>query len=343
MADIAYSPAGGPAGAVIFAILLIAAWVAFALRIRQLIRLMRLGRPENRFDHLGARIKYFVLMVLGQRGVLRDPLPGIAHFFTFWAFIIIQLDALNLWAQGFHFTLPVISSRPFAVILDIFVILAFVALIEFAYRRLVLRPKQLESQHHGMADAFIILGLIALVLVTLFFFEVFSFVATGGKVWTLFGALIGPSWSGIPVQTATALASVFWWSNVLIVLSFLVYIPNSKHLHLIATPFNVFFRNLRPKGALDLIPDLEEREDYGVHKINQFTWKQLLDGYACTECGRCNTVCPALATDKPLWPKEIILGVKEELFATGSLHLSGAQQVVEEVRHEPMVGGRIQD
>ena len=68
-------------------------------------------------------------------------------------------------------------------------------------------------------------------------------------------------------------------------------------------------------GALDLIPNLEEREDYGVHKITQFTWKQLLDGYACTECGRCNSVCPALATDKPLWPKEIILGVKEELFA----------------------------
>ncbi len=73
--------------------------------------LLRLGRPENRFDHLGDRIKYFMLMVLGQRGVLRDPLPGIAHFFTFWGFIIIQLDALNLWAMGFHFTIPIISSR----------------------------------------------------------------------------------------------------------------------------------------------------------------------------------------------------------------------------------------
>ncbi len=65
---------------------------------------------------------------------------------------------------------------------------------------------------------------------------------------------------------------------------------------------------------------MEEREDYGVHKVSQFTWKQLLDGYACTECGRCNSVCPALATDKPLWPKEIILAVKEELFAAGDMH-----------------------
>src|SRR5215472_17586329 len=122
MADIAYSPAGGPAGAVIFAILLIAAWVAFALRIRTLIRLMRLGRPENRFDHLGERIKYFTLMVLGQRGVLRDPLPGIAHFFTFWGFIIIQVDALNLWTEGLlNRSLPIVSSRPFAVLLDVLI------------------------------------------------------------------------------------------------------------------------------------------------------------------------------------------------------------------------------
>ncbi|HEX9067792.1 MAG TPA: (Fe-S)-binding protein, partial [Ktedonobacterales bacterium] len=85
------------------------------------------------------------------------------------------------------------------------------------------------------------------------------------------------------------------------------------------------------------------REDYGVHKINQFTWKQLLDGYACTECGRCNSVCPALATDKPLWPKEIILTVKEELFATGHLHLASAEEAEELSKTEPMVGGRIHD
>ncbi|HEX8036379.1 MAG TPA: heterodisulfide reductase-related iron-sulfur binding cluster, partial [Ktedonobacterales bacterium] len=336
-------PSGGPIGAVLFGILLVAAWVAFAVRIRKLVRLMLLGRPENRFDHIGERIKYFALMVLGQRGVLRDPLPGIAHFFTFWGFIIIQLDALNLWAMGLNFTLPIISSRAFAVLLDVSIILAFLALIEFTYRRLVLRPKQLESQGHGMADAFIIIGMIALVLLTVFFYEVFAYVATRGADWTLFGATLGQAWMGIPVRTASALMSVFWWANAIVVLSFLIYIPNSKHLHLMATPFNVFFHNLRPKGALDPIPDLEEREDYGVHAINQFTWKQLLDGYACTECGRCNSVCPALATDKPLWPKEIILGVKEELFATGNLHLVSHEQEVEQSARQPMVGGLIHD
>ncbi|HZC78841.1 MAG TPA: (Fe-S)-binding protein, partial [Ktedonobacterales bacterium] len=337
-------PAGGLFGAVVFAAVLIAAWAAFAVRIRQLVRLMQLGRPENRFDSLGERIKYFVLMVLGQRGVLRDPLPGIAHFFTFWGFIIIQLDALNLWAQGFNLTLPIISSRVFATLLDVFIVLALLALVEFAFRRLVLRPAQLASQSHSPVDAFIILGLIFLVLLTLFFFEVFAYVATGGADWTPFGALVGSAWSGVPVQTATALMRVFWWANILVVLSFLIYIPNSKHLHLLATPFNVFFRReMRNLAALQPIENLEEREDYGVHTVNQFTWKQLLDGYACTECGRCNTVCPALATEKPLWPKEIILGVKEELFATGNLHLVSHEQEVEESKVEPMVGGRIKD
>jgi len=337
-------PAGGLFGAVVFAAVLIAAWAAFAVRIRQLVRLMQLGRPENRFDSLGERIKYFVLMVLGQRGVLRDPLPGIAHFFTFWGFIIIQLDALNLWAQGFNLTLPIISSRVFATLLDVFIVLALLALVEFAFRRLVLRPAQLASQSHSPVDAFIILGLIFLVLLTLFFFEVFAYVATGGADWTPFGALVGSAWSGVPIQTATALMRVFWWANILVVLSFLIYIPNSKHLHLLATPFNVFFRReMRNLAALQPIENLEEREDYGVHTVNQFTWKQLLDGYACTECGRCNTVCPALATEKPLWPKEIILGVKEELFATGNLHLVSHEQEVEESKVEPMVGGRIKD
>src|SRR5215467_3221180 len=164
MGNPAIWPAGDVIGSVIFAALLIGAWTVFALRIRKLVRLMGLGRPENRFDHLGDRIKYFTLMVLGQRGVLRDPLPGIAHFFTFWGFIIIQVDALNLWAMGVRLTLPVVSSRIFASLLDFFVAAAFVALLLFAYRRLVLRPKQLQSQTHSPVDAFIILGLIGLVL-----------------------------------------------------------------------------------------------------------------------------------------------------------------------------------
>src|SRR6266852_3006939 len=140
------------------------------------------------------------------------------------------------------------------------------------------------------------------------------------------------------------------------VLGFLIYLPRSKHLHLMATPFNVFFRNHGPKGALPFMENIEEREDYGVSKAEQFTWKQLLDGYACTECGRCNTVCPATNTGKPLFPKEIILGVKEALFVHSDeilgentlwsrLGIAGVKADENarerEAHHEPMVGGII--
>ncbi len=336
-------PSGGPVGAVIFAIVLVTAWVIFGLRVRTLVGLMRSGRPENRFDRIGDRIKFFLLMVLGQRGVLRDPLPGLAHFFTFWGFIIIQFDALNLWAMGLGFKLPILSSPAFAWVLDFFIVAAFFSLLFFTFRRIVLRPKSLRSQSHGMADAFVILGLITLVLVTLVAFEVFAYAATNGADWTPFGAWLGPMVEGVGKEGAVAIASVAWWGNVLTVLGFLMYLPYSKHLHLLATPFNVFFRNFGPRGALQPIENLEEREDYGVHEVTQFTWKQLLDGYACTECGRCNSVCPALATDKPLWPKEIILGVKEELFATAGMTIVGAGAAVAEAAREPMVGGVIKE
>src|SRR5260370_6060046 len=100
---------------------------------------------------------------------------------------------------------------------------------------------------------------------------------------------------------------------------------------------------MRNLAGLQPIENLEEREDYGVHTVNQFTWKQLLDGSCCTECGRCNAVGPAIATEKPLWPKASILGVKEELVATGKLHLVRREQEGGESEAEPMVGGRIKD
>ncbi|HEX9056682.1 MAG TPA: (Fe-S)-binding protein [Ktedonobacterales bacterium] len=337
------APTGGLVAGIIFAIVLVAAWGTFAWRVRRLVGALVSGRPENRFDHLGERIQYFVLMVLGQRGVLRDPLPGIAHFFTFWGFIILQLDALELWANGFNVVLPVLDSRPFTVAVDIMLALVVLGLIEFAIRRIIVRPKQLQSQLHGPWDGLIILGMIFLVVLTLALYEIFAYRATHGVVWTPLGALFSGLTSSMPVEGAIPLERVFWWANVLVVLSFLVYIPFSKHLHLLATPFNVFFKRTEPRAALQPIENLEEREDYGVSKVTQFTWKQLLDGYACTECGRCNSVCPALATDKPLWPKEIILGVREKLFALAGSTGVGEYESAEEVESEPLVGGVVKE
>nr|BBH92707.1 Fe-S oxidoreductase [Thermogemmatispora argillosa] len=314
MAPPAISPTGGWIGTTIFVVIFLAALTVFGLRVGQLVTLLAKARREDRTDHLEERIGDFLLVVLGQSGVLRDPIPGLAHFFTFWGFIIIQFGLLNLILGAFNGSLPLIGhDHTFAALLDLFVLFVLVSLIVFAVRRGIVRPRQLSSRLHGPWDGFIILGLIFLVLLTLALVETFGFAASHGEEWSLIGSWFGPSFYGLGTATNVVLYRVFWWAHILTVLGFLVYLPGSKHLHLMATPFNVFFRNYGPRGALPLLENLEEREDYGVSKAEQFTWKQLLDGYACTECGRCNTVCPATNTGKPLLPKEIILGVKESL------------------------------
>jgi Fe-S oxidoreductase/nitrate reductase gamma subunit len=351
------SPTGGWIGTTIFVVVFLAALALFGLRAGRLVTLLVRARPEDRTDHIDDRIGEFFKVVLGQSGVLRDPIPGIAHFFTFWGFILIQFGLLNLMLGAFNGSLPWLGdNRTFAAVLDAFVIFVFFALILFAIRRGIVRPKQLESSLHGPWDGFIILGLILAVIATLALTEAFEFAASNGAAWTPIGAWLAPLFNGLGTATNTVLYRVFWWVHILTVLFFLIYLPRSKHLHLLATPFNVFFRSYKPRGELPLLEDLEEREDYGVSKAEQFTWKQLLDGYACTECGRCNTVCPATNTGKPLFPKEIILGVKEALFVQSDeilgennmyarLGITGvkADKTAEEkaAHHEPMVGGII--
>jgi Fe-S oxidoreductase len=356
MAPPVISPTGGWIGTAIFVLLFLAALILFGVRTGRLITLLAKARAEDRTDHIDDRFGDFFLVVLGQSGVLRDPLPGIAHFFTFWGFIVIQFGLLNLILGAFNGSLPLIGDNPvFATVLDVFVILVLVALIVFAYRRSVIRPRQLASFLHGPWDGFIILGLILAVIVTLVLVEAFEYAASNGVAWTPLGAYFGPLLNQ-GTRADIIWYRIFWWLHIGSVLGFLIYLPRSKHLHLMATPFNVFFRSYKPKGALPLVENIEEREDYGVSKAEQFTWKQLLDGYACTECGRCNVVCPATSTEKPLFPKEIILGVKEALFVRSGeilgensiyskLGIAGikADKTKDEVEahHEQMVGGTI--
>jgi Fe-S oxidoreductase len=351
------SPTGGWFGILLFLLIAVTGLTLFGVRAGELITLLAKARREDRTDHIEDRIGQFFLVVLGQSGVLRDPIPGIAHFFTFWGFIIIQFGLLNIMLQAFGLSLPIIGdSHAFATLLDVFVILVTIALLVFAFRRAVIRPKQLFSFLHGPWDGLIILGLILAVLISLVLVEIFDYAASNGAAWSLFGMWFYPQVSGLGTETNLILFRLFWFIHVFLFFGFLVYLPRSKHLHLMATPFNVFFSNYAPKGALPLMENIEEREDYGVSKPEQFTWKQLLDGYACTECGRCNTVCPATTTDKPLFPKEIILGVKEALFVESGrilgentlwsrLGVAGVKAdetaVEKAAHHEPMVGGII--
>src|SRR6266568_9542309 len=271
------SPTGGLIGIIFFVLLAVVALALFGQRIAELITLLVKARRTDRTDHIDDRIGEFFLIVLGQGGVLRDPIPGIAHFFTFWGFIIVQFGLLNLLLGAINGSLPLLGGNPtFAIVLDAFMLFVMVALLLLAFRRAVIHPKQLSSFLHGPWDGYIILGLIFAVIFTLALVEGFEYAASNGAAWTPIGSVIGPWFSALGTDTNIILYRTFWWIHISTVLYFLIYLPRSKHLHLMATPFNVFFRNHAPKGALPLVENLEEREDYGVSRAEQFTWKQLL-------------------------------------------------------------------
>src|SRR5450759_1851772 len=158
MAPPVIRPTVGWLDTTLFVIIFLAALILFGLRVGRLVTLLAKARREDRTDRIDDRFGEFFLTVLGQGGVLRDPIPGIAHFFTFWGFIIIQFGLLNLMLRAFGVTLPLIGdSQVFAGVLDTFIIFVAVALVVFAIRRGIVRPKQLSSSLHGPLDGFIIL------------------------------------------------------------------------------------------------------------------------------------------------------------------------------------------
>jgi Fe-S oxidoreductase len=132
--------------------------------------------------------------------------------------------------------------------------------------------------------------------------------------WQPISRALGEALRGSPLVSEGAF-QLWWWIHNLVVLGFLVYIPGSKHLHLIGAPLTVFFTKTTPRGHLKPILDIENQETFGASRADQFTWRQLLDAYACTHCGRCDRACPALNTGKPLSPKMIILGIHRHLFS----------------------------
>lgn len=320
------APTNGVLGHLALILAIVVAVGLFAQRAWRLVRLVRSGRPEDRFDDMPGRIRDFALYVLGQRKLIKRPnvVPGIIHAFIFWGFLIITLGTIQLFGSGLFsgFLLPAVGNDPaYMALLDLMIVLVLAGCAAAAYRRLVLRPFRLTTK----ADAWIILGLITTLMVTLVLAEAFGVVAYHSSLahWSFIGYAVSGLLGGLGHDTAVVLFGFFWWAHILTVLGFLVYLPSSKHLHILTAAFTVFFRPSTPKGAMVPIRDIEEQEHFGVGKLEQFGWKQLLDTFSCTECGRCDRNCPALLSGKPLSPKEVVLSIKYGLFEESANLLAG--------------------
>ncbi|MEL6177677.1 MAG: heterodisulfide reductase-related iron-sulfur binding cluster [Myxococcota bacterium] len=281
---------------------------------------------------IGERVKSFLVYVLGQARVVSEP-AGILHFFIFWGFLVLQLETIEYFIRGFywkfHFSWIFGESLYNASLFvqDVIGFAVFVAITIAAFRRYVLRPK------HSLpsADAAVILGLIGGLMVT-------KFIANGAEIAFMPVETLGhnPYWTPFALGTSYLLAdgpassigsgsmwffyNLGYWLHIGIVIFFLNYIPFGKHLHLLGAMPNVFFRKLEPVGALYPIDMNDESiTKYGVSELEDLTWKQLLDTYACTECGRCEHYCPAYNTGKPLNPMSIVHNIKEHAREKGYL------------------------
>lgn len=315
---------------VVFLFVVIIAAGFFALNVQRLVQYMNLGKPEARTDRPWHRVWNVLRVGIAQTRILREPIAGLMHATIFWGFIVLTAGTVELLIAGvfpgFSYArlLPTVLYGGYELSQDAFAVFVLGA-IAFAYfRRLVLHPRRLEGDNVEHLDAYIILGMIGAVMLTLLLSGALLAVARPGSVGPAHFASLALSvaLSAIDRDAAWIAYRVSWWAHALLVLAFLNYLPYSKHLHVATSLFNVFFSNTSWKSEravmrpMDLEADVEK---FGVADVEDLTWKNLLDGYSCTECGRCTAVCPANITGKALSPRKIVVNVRQRLLEKGPL------------------------
>ena len=310
---------------ILMAAAIIGAFSLFFVRGRRLVRLMTTvqGRTDATVDRLADRLRVFCTDVLGQANVRRKLLPGVSHVLIFFGFLAVQPHSLELMLRGVFPGAHVAAAIPrvygaYLFVADILGFLVLAGLGYALYRRIVLRPVYLTNGR----DARLIIFFIAVIIVTLHLLNAFlmlpSIGGTGfdyGRVLTVSKAL-GETLGLQNLSPAAARAAyeAAFWIHILVILGFLVYIPGSKHLHMLAAIPNVFLKPLeRPKPMFKTNLEAEGAQTYGLGKVSDLSWKAVLDLYACTECGRCEEQCPASVTGKPLSPKQVVHDAKADL------------------------------
>ena len=301
--------------AMALAIALVLAGALFTRRAWSLYRLLRSGKPVARFDNVPARARAEATVVIGQSKLLQRLLPGLMHAAIFWGFLVLlpTIVIAMIGAVDAHSTLPWLGAQGwYALVVDVFAVLVLMGVITAFVIRKIQRPARFQGSHLGEAD--LILALIAGIVCTLLLWHA-SQIALRLNDYPAQWAPISSALSHLVAPAAPALERVAVWTHVLIILSFLVYLPYSKHLHILVAAINVYFGRTRSRGRIEPI-DFEEPEAevrFGSARAADMTWKQMLDTMSCTECGRCQDVCPAYATGKALSPKLLIMAMRDHL------------------------------
>jgi len=341
---------------IIFAVLLIGASAYFAINVKKIRRNILLGKDIPLTDNKGERLKTMMLVALGQQKMFSRPVPAILHLFLYSAFIITQIELIEIIVDGISGSHRVFRESlggfyTFTVsFIEILSVLAFIGTIAFLARRNLLKvPRLVMNELNGWPklDAnFILLGELTLIC--------FIFMMNGadevlysrglshatnlndGSLGLSISKHVGPLlFGGMSDNGLHIVERVGWWGHILIVFGFLNYLPFSKHLHIVLGFPNTYFSNLKPKGqftTIDAVTDVvapnfdpayvaktdpNNPVRFGVKDVQDLTWKNLMDAYSCTECGRCTSACPQNITGKALSPRKIMMDTRDRLEEVG--------------------------
>ena len=285
----------------------------FLYQVIKATRLVMVGAPDDRFDNWGARIKEVITGWLGQKRVLEDKIAGGIHVLMFWGFLMLSTDMFDLATANWfsHNLLPDLVRGPWNLIVETGYTIALIGCVAALLRRVVFTPEKLKGKSQ-LEGNFILLLIMTITLT--------SFVVEAGETgvsstWEPIGA-----WVASALEPSTLLVVASYWMHMLAISTFLFLIPLSKHMHLVMAFPNVFFHDMRPMATMEplargedgkaiLLDDLDI-ESFGTVNYTDLTWRNLIDGWACTSCARCQDVCPAYASGKALNPMQIIHDVR---------------------------------
>jgi Fe-S oxidoreductase len=287
----------------------------FALAMARHLRVFAAARAEgpSPFDNIPARLIGLVEYAFIQTKMFQDPRAAILHLGIFWGFILLTVGTANIVTGGL---VQGVLSWPFDGLLwaamlamqNVVAVIVIVCVLWAFWRRFVSKPVRLTYNR----DALVILGMIGGVVLTELLAMVFEIAAFGDQPGAFIAAAIaGPLSANLDHAALETGFWAMWWAHMLLVAAFLVYLPFSKHLHIATSFFNIYFRKLRPRGELPKMDLEDENATFGLRTLADLGWNDLLDGFTCTECGRCQQACPAWNTGKPLNPKHFIMGIRD--------------------------------
>jgi Fe-S oxidoreductase/nitrate reductase gamma subunit len=304
-----------------FVLLTIAAVSGVVWSLSRKYSLLAAGRGGVALDRWGERLRGLALFFFGQKRMFLEPLPGVMHALIFWGFLVFTVRSTAMVIEGLTrgWELPFLHTplgHAYLLTKDVFAVLVLVGVAIAAWRRLVTRPERLEYS----GDAWVILGLIATLMVTDLLGDGARIAggAPGAWQWTPVSLLVGSVLSGTSEAGLRVTYTAAWWVHLFALYVFANLLPYSKHFHVYTSLPNVLLRPLSEPGRLAKmdLENIQEGTTLGAAKVTDLTWKQLLDLYTCTECGRCTVVCPTTITKKPLIPRDLTIELRDHLNAS---------------------------